>query len=84
MEKQAKIYVAGHGGMVGSAILRRLQSEGFKNILTRKSSEFDLRNQQEVSEFFEKEKPEYVFLALLKLAAFMRTMFTGRSLFMIT
>lgn len=67
MEKKAKIYVAGHRGMVGSAILRRLKSEGFDNVITRKSSELDLRNQYAVNEFFEKEKPEYVFLAAAKV-----------------
>lgn len=67
MEKQSKIYIAGHGGMVGSAILRKLKSEGFDNIITRKSSVLDLRNQQAVYEFFEKEKPEYVFLAAAKV-----------------
>lgn len=67
MEKQAKIYIAGHRGMVGSAIMRKLKSEGFENILTRNSSEFDLRSQQEVNDFFEHEKPEYVFLAAAKV-----------------
>lgn len=67
MEKQSKIYVAGHRGMVGSAIVRRLKSEGYKNILTRSSSEIDLRNQQQVSDFFENEKPEFVFLAAAKV-----------------
>ena len=67
MEKNAKIYVAGHRGMVGSAIVRKLQSEGFENIITRTSSELDLRNQQAVSDFFEKEKPNYVFLAAAKV-----------------
>lgn len=67
MEKESKIYIAGHGGMVGSAILRKLKSEGFDNIITRKSSVLDLRNQQAVNEFFEKEKPEYVFLAAAKV-----------------
>lgn len=67
MEKNSKIYIAGHRGMVGSAIVRKLQSEGFQNILTRTSSELDLRNQQEVSQFFATEKPEYVFLAAAKV-----------------
>ncbi len=67
MEKQAKIYIAGHRGMVGSALLRKLQLEGFENIITRIFTEFDLRNQQAVNEFFEKEKPEYVFLAAAKV-----------------
>src|SRR5687767_7518952 len=67
MEPTSKIYIAGHGGMVGSAIMRRLQKEGFTNIVYKTSSELDLRNQQAVSVFFEKEKPEYVFLAAAKV-----------------
>ncbi len=67
MEKYSKIYVAGHRGMVGSAIVRKLQEEGFHNILTRTSSELDLRNQQAVNDFFEAEKPSHVFLAAAKV-----------------
>ncbi|MCX6353250.1 MAG: GDP-L-fucose synthase [Bacteroidetes bacterium] len=67
MEKSAKIYVAGHRGMVGSAIVRRLNAEGFTNIITRTSSELDLRNQEAVHQFFNAEKPEYVFLAAAKV-----------------
>jgi len=67
MEKSAKIYVAGHRGMVGSAIVRKLTSLGYTNLLTRTSSELDLRNQQNVADFFEVEKPEYVFLAAAKV-----------------
>lgn len=67
MDKENKIYVAGHRGMVGSAIVRKLSSEGFENIVTRSSSELDLRNQQAVEEFFAKEKPDYVFLAAAKV-----------------
>lgn len=67
MEKEAKIYIAGHRGMVGSAIMRKLLAEGYENIITRLSSELDLRSQFEVNEFFEKEKPEYVFLAAAKV-----------------
>jgi len=67
MEKNAKIYVAGHRGMVGSAIVRRLEQLGYKNIITRSSSEVDLRNQQQVFSFFEKEKPDYVFLAAARV-----------------
>jgi GDP-L-fucose synthase len=67
MEKQAKIYVAGHRGMVGSAILRGLHKRGFDNLIFRKSSELDLRNQTEVSDFFRKERPDYVFLAAAKV-----------------
>lgn len=67
MDFNSKIYIAGHRGMVGSAIHRNLQKKGFTNFITRTSSELDLRNQQAVSEFFEKEKPEYVFLAAAKV-----------------
>lgn len=67
MEKQDKIYVAGHRGMVGSAIIRKLESEGFTNIVTRSSKELDLRNQQAVADFFASEKPAYVFLAAAKV-----------------
>ena len=67
MEKTAKIYVAGHRGMVGSAILRKLEKEGYTNLLTRTSSELDLRDQIAVAEFFKSEKPEYVFLAAAKV-----------------
>lgn len=67
MNKTDKIYVAGHRGMVGSAIVRKLEKEGYTNILKRTSSELDLRNQQAVADFFEQEKPEYVFLAAAKV-----------------
>jgi GDP-L-fucose synthase len=67
MNKQDKIYVAGHRGMVGSAIVRKLQKEGFNHILSRTSKELDLRNQQAVADFFAKEKPDYVFLAAAKV-----------------
>lgn len=67
MEKNSKIYIAGHRGMVGSAILRKLEKEGFTNIITRSSKELDLRNQQAVTEFFAQEKPDYVFLAAAKV-----------------
>ena len=67
MKKNSKIYIAGHRGMVGSAIIRRLQKDGFNNIIYRTSSEMDLRNQQAVSDFFEKEKPGFVFLAAAKV-----------------
>lgn len=67
MNKEAKIYVAGHRGMVGSAIVRKLLAEGFENIVTKTSSELDLRNQAAVNDFFEKEKPNYVFLAAAKV-----------------
>jgi GDP-L-fucose synthase len=67
MESKDKIYVAGHRGMVGSAILRKLQQQAHHNIVMRTSKELDLRNQQAVNEFFEKEKPSYVFLAAAKV-----------------
>jgi len=67
MEKNAKVYIAGHRGMVGSAISRKLQKEGYNNIITRVSSELDLRDQPAVADFFAKEKPEYVFLAAAKV-----------------
>lgn len=67
MNQYSKIYVAGHRGMVGSAIVRRLEKEGFTNIITRTSRELDLRIQERVNEFFETERPEYVFLAAAKV-----------------
>jgi GDP-L-fucose synthase len=67
MEKNSKIFVAGHNGMVGSAIVRKLSKEGFTNIIIRTSGELDLRNQQSVADFFMKEKPDYVFLAAAKV-----------------
>ncbi|HCM76893.1 MAG TPA: GDP-fucose synthetase [Cytophagales bacterium] len=67
MEKSAKIYVAGHRGMVGSAIVRKLQKEGYNNLILKTSSDLDLRNQAAVEIFFEIEKPEYVFLAAAKV-----------------
>ena len=67
MEKESKIYVAGHRGLVGSAIVRRLREEGYGNLVTRTSRELDLREQGAVREFFERERPEYVFLAAAKV-----------------
>ena len=67
MNKSDKIYVAGHRGMVGSAIVRRLQKEGYNNLVTRTSEQLDLRNQEAVARFFESEKPDYVFLAAAKV-----------------
>ncbi|MBE9466615.1 GDP-L-fucose synthase family protein [Dyadobacter subterraneus] len=67
MQSSSKIYIAGHRGMVGSAIERALRAKGFDYILTRTSSELDLRNQQAVADFFATEKPEYVFLAAAKV-----------------
>lgn len=67
MNKEAKIFIAGHRGMVGSAIHRKLTSLGYTNIVTRTSAELDLRLQERVNEFFEAERPEYVFLAAAKV-----------------
>jgi GDP-L-fucose synthase len=67
MEKNSKIFTAGHRGMVGSAIVRKLKQEGFTNLVTRSSAELDLRNQEGVNDFFAKEKPEYIFLAAAKV-----------------
>lgn len=67
MNKNSKIYVAGHRGMVGSAIVRELERQGYHNIITRTHKELDLCNQKAVNDFFEKKKPEYVFLAAAKV-----------------
>lgn len=67
MNKSAKIYVAGHRGMVGSAIVRKLESEGFTNLVFKTSAQLDLRDQSAVNNFFAEEKPEYVFLAAAKV-----------------
>lgn len=67
MDKKAKIYIAGHNGMVGSALLRLLQQQGYENILVRTSSSLDLRNQEAVRQFFSEEKPSYVFMAAAKV-----------------
>ncbi|MGY4539109.1 GDP-L-fucose synthase [Mucilaginibacter sp. UYNi724] len=67
MKKDDKIYIAGHRGMVGSAIMRKLQAEGFTNFVTRTSADLDLRDQPAVTAFFEQEKPDYVFLAAAKV-----------------
>lgn len=67
MNKQDRIYIAGHRGMVGSAILRALQAQGYSNFLLRTSAELDLRNQQAVADFFAQEKPDFVFLAAAKV-----------------
>ena len=71
MNKDSKIFIAGHRGMVGSAIHRKLISEGYTNIIVRTSSELDLRIQEPVNEFFETERPEYVFLAAAKVGGIM-------------
>jgi GDP-L-fucose synthase len=66
MKEHSKIYLAGHRGLVGSAIKRRLEQAGYSNLIHRTSAELDLRNQQAVAEFFKAEKPDYVFLAAVK------------------
>ena len=66
-DTDAKVYVAGHRGMVGSAIVRALQAGGFNNIVTRTSAELDLRSQAQVQDFFQAEKPDYVFLAAARV-----------------
>ena len=71
MEKCAKIYVAGHRGLVGSAIVRALEKNGYRNIITRRSKELDLRRQEAVERFFAEEKPDYVFLAAAKVGGIM-------------
>lgn len=71
MKKESKIYIAGHSGLVGSAIIRELQSKGFTNLLTRKTVELDLTNQALTMAFFEKEKPDYVFIAAAKVGGIM-------------
>src|ERR1700743_2102043 len=71
MEKTDKIYIAGHRGMVGSAITRKLQKEGFTNLLTRTSAELDLKSQAAVQAFFAEAKPDYVFLAAAKVGGIM-------------
>ena len=67
MDLNSKIYIAGHRGMVGSAIMRNLQKKGFSNFILKTSDQIDLRNQQQVSDFFKAEKPDYVFLAAAKV-----------------
>jgi GDP-L-fucose synthase len=67
MKKDGKIFIAGHRGMVGSAILRQLEKDNYQNLITRTSSELDLRDQQAVDKFFSEHKPEYVFLAAAKV-----------------
>lgn len=71
MEKTAKIYVAGHRGLVGSALVRELTKQGYTNLVTRTSKELNLTNQQAVTDFFATEKPEYVFLAAAKVGGIM-------------
>jgi len=82
MERNEKIYIAGHRGMVGSAITRKLKKEGFSNFVTRTSSELDLKNQSATQAFFEKERPDYVFLAAAKVGGIMaNNVFRGEFLY---
>lgn len=71
MDKNSKIYVAGHKGLVGSAVTRLLEKQGYKNLILKTRKELDLLNQQAVTEFFKKEKPEYIFLAAAKVGGIM-------------
>ena len=71
MNHQDKVYIAGHRGMVGSAIKRKLESEGYGNLVYKTSGELDLRKQEDVHDFFEKEKPAFVFLAAAKVGGIM-------------
>ena len=71
MEKSSKIYVSGHNGMVGSAIMRKLVLKGYSNLIVKTSAELDLRDQRDVESFFEAEKPDYVFLAAAKVGGIM-------------
>ncbi len=71
MKKESKIFVSGHRGLVGSSLVRKLNAEGYKNLLLRTSSELDLRDQQAVASFFEKEKPDFVFHAAAKVGGIM-------------
>ena len=74
ISRDARIYVAGHRGMVGSAIVRHLEGAGFRNLILRTSQELDLRDQARVKEFFEREKPEYVFLAAARVGGILANM----------
>lgn len=82
MNQSNKIYIAGHRGMVGSAIKRKLEKEGYQNLVYRTSKELDLRNQTEVNKFFNKEKPQYVFLAAAKVGGILaNNTFRGQFLY---
>ena len=67
MDQESRVYLAGHRGLVGSAIMRRLDADGYKNVLTRTHAELDLTNQAEVVRYFKKERPDYVLLAAAKV-----------------
>ncbi|HPP75358.1 MAG TPA: GDP-L-fucose synthase [Armatimonadota bacterium] len=77
MDKSAKVYVAGHRGLVGSAIVRKLQSEGYQNLITRTSGELDLTDSAATAQFFDSEKPEYVFLAAAKVGGILANSLQG-------
>lgn len=82
MEKYSKIYVAGHNGLVGSAIVKNLKSKGYNNIIFRTHKQLDLLNQQAVTDFFEKEKPEYVFQAAAKVGGIIaNSLYRGQFIF---
>ena len=84
MDKDSTIYVAGHRGMVGSAIVRELNKKGFRNIIKKTRNELDLLDQRAVSAFFQQEKPEYVVLAAAKVGGILPIMNTQPILFMKT
>jgi GDP-L-fucose synthase len=84
MKPGDKIFVAGHRGLVGSALVRRLQADGFTNLILRTRAELDLMNQKAVDDFFSVEKPDFVFLALPKLVVFMPTTLIQPTLFIKT
>lgn len=78
MHKEARIFVAGHRGLVGSALVRRLRAEGFHNLILRTRTELDLTDAKAVDRFFAEERPEYVFLAAAKVGGFWPTALTLR------
>ena len=80
MEKSAKIYIAGHHGLVGSAIWRNLQEKGYTNLTGRSHKELDLLDGVAVKDFFDQERPEYVILAAAHVGGIMQTAHTGRTL----
>ena len=79
MQKDSRIYVSGHNGLVGSALFRRLKKEGYSNLIVRSRSELDLRDQAAVSSFFQAHHPEYVFLAAAKVGGNWPTVLIRRS-----
>lgn len=82
MQKESKIYIAGHRGLVGSAILRELKNQGYSNFVTKTHSELDLLDQKAVTDFFEAEKPDYVFLAAAKVGGIMaNNVYRGQFIF---